>query len=203
MSLAFHWFLPTYGDSRNLVAGGHGTAMHGDRPATLRYLRQICAAAEDQRFRGGAHAHRIVVRGRLVDDGDADRGHRDTEIPGRLPARAAQPHPGRADGRDLPAALGRTAAAQCRHRRRTARAAGLRGFPGQGVALRAHRRVPARGAATVDLAGAGDLRRRPHSRRGRAAEQPARPDTRGVLRRIVGGRRAGRGQVLRRLPHLG
>ena len=50
MSLAFHWFLPTYGDSRNLVAGGHGTAMHGDRPATLRYLHQICAAAEDNGF---------------------------------------------------------------------------------------------------------------------------------------------------------
>ena len=50
MSLAFHWFLPTYGDSRNLVAGGHGTAMQGDRPATLRYLRQICAAAEDNGF---------------------------------------------------------------------------------------------------------------------------------------------------------
>jgi alkanesulfonate monooxygenase len=50
MSLAFHWFLPTYGDSRNLVAGGHGTSMHGDRPATLRYLRQICAAAETNGF---------------------------------------------------------------------------------------------------------------------------------------------------------
>ena len=52
MSWAFHWFLPTYGDSRNLVAGGHGTAMHGDRPATLRYLRQICAAAETNGFEG-------------------------------------------------------------------------------------------------------------------------------------------------------
>ncbi|HTX97760.1 MAG TPA: LLM class flavin-dependent oxidoreductase [Mycobacterium sp.] len=50
MSLAFHWFLPTYGDSRNLVAGGHGTPMSGDRPATLRYLRQICAANEDNGF---------------------------------------------------------------------------------------------------------------------------------------------------------
>ncbi|WP_025738084.1 LLM class flavin-dependent oxidoreductase [Mycobacterium genavense] len=50
MSLAFHWFLPTYGDSRNLVAGGHGSSMHGDRPATLRYLHQICAAAKDNGF---------------------------------------------------------------------------------------------------------------------------------------------------------
>src|ERR1700748_2204024 len=38
MSLAFHWFLPTYGDSRNLVAGGHGTSMSGDRPGTLKFL---------------------------------------------------------------------------------------------------------------------------------------------------------------------
>jgi alkanesulfonate monooxygenase len=50
MGLAFHWFLPTYGDSRNLVAGGHGTAMHGNRPASLRYLHQICGAAEDNGF---------------------------------------------------------------------------------------------------------------------------------------------------------
>ncbi|WP_406230700.1 LLM class flavin-dependent oxidoreductase [Nocardia sp. NBC_01009] len=50
MSLSFHWFLPTYGDSRSLVAGGHGTFMSGDRPATLRYLNQISAAAEDNGF---------------------------------------------------------------------------------------------------------------------------------------------------------
>ena len=52
MGLAFHWFLPTYGDSRYLVAGGHGTSMHGDRPATLSYLRQVCAAAETNGFEG-------------------------------------------------------------------------------------------------------------------------------------------------------
>ncbi len=50
MSLTFHWFLPTYGDSRNLIAGGHGTAMAGDRPATLRYLNQVAAAAEQAGF---------------------------------------------------------------------------------------------------------------------------------------------------------
>lgn len=48
--LHFHWFLPTYGDSRDLVAGGHGTFMSGDRPATLPYLRQIVAAAEHNGF---------------------------------------------------------------------------------------------------------------------------------------------------------
>lgn len=50
MTLSFHWFLPTYGDSRNLVAGGHGTAMSGDRPASLRYLNQIAGAAEENGF---------------------------------------------------------------------------------------------------------------------------------------------------------
>src|SRR5246127_4161560 len=52
MSLSFHWFLPTYGDSRNLVAGGHGTHMTGDRPASLRYLNQIAGAAEENGFEG-------------------------------------------------------------------------------------------------------------------------------------------------------
>lgn len=49
-SLSFHWFLPTYGDSRNLIAGGHGTSMSGNRTATLRYLNQVGAAAEDNGF---------------------------------------------------------------------------------------------------------------------------------------------------------
>ncbi|MBX6767576.1 MAG: LLM class flavin-dependent oxidoreductase, partial [Actinomadura rubrobrunea] len=55
MTLTFHWFLPTYGDSRYIVGGGHGLdagAAVGDRPATLRYLGQIVAAAEDLGFEG-------------------------------------------------------------------------------------------------------------------------------------------------------
>ena len=50
MSLTFHWFLPTYGDSRNLIPGGHGLSMRGDRPATLAYLNQVAAAAEQAGF---------------------------------------------------------------------------------------------------------------------------------------------------------
>ena len=50
MSWRFHWYLPTYGDSRNLMAGGHGSGMSGDRPATLKYLNQIGAAAEANGF---------------------------------------------------------------------------------------------------------------------------------------------------------
>ena len=50
--LRFHWFLPTYGDARTLIPGGHGTNMHGERPGTLHYLNQIGAAAESNGFEG-------------------------------------------------------------------------------------------------------------------------------------------------------
>ncbi|MBT0567532.1 LLM class flavin-dependent oxidoreductase [Williamsia sp. CHRR-6] len=50
MSLHLHWFLPTYGDSRNLMAGGHGSTMTGDRTADLRYLKQLAGAAEINGF---------------------------------------------------------------------------------------------------------------------------------------------------------
>ncbi|MFF5720717.1 LLM class flavin-dependent oxidoreductase [Streptomyces buecherae] len=55
MSLTFHWFLPTNGDSRHVVGGGHGTpvtAAGGDRPPTVGYLTQIARAAEDLGFVG-------------------------------------------------------------------------------------------------------------------------------------------------------
>jgi alkanesulfonate monooxygenase len=55
MSLDFHWFLPTYGDSRFIVGGGHGLAAGtagGLRAATLTYLGQIVRSAEELGFVG-------------------------------------------------------------------------------------------------------------------------------------------------------
>ncbi|RLL65674.1 LLM class flavin-dependent oxidoreductase [Streptomyces sp. Z26] len=55
MPLTFHWFLPTNGDSRHVVGGGHGsptTASGRDRPPTVAYLGQIARAAEDLGFVG-------------------------------------------------------------------------------------------------------------------------------------------------------
>ncbi|WP_306187998.1 LLM class flavin-dependent oxidoreductase [Streptomyces sp. MK5] len=55
MSLTFHWFLPTNGDSRHVVGGGHGTPVTtagGDRPPSIGYLTQIARAAEDLGFTG-------------------------------------------------------------------------------------------------------------------------------------------------------
>jgi alkanesulfonate monooxygenase len=55
VSLTFHWFLPTNGDSRDVVGGGHGTAVTAsgrDRPPTVGYLSQIARAAEELGFVG-------------------------------------------------------------------------------------------------------------------------------------------------------
>ncbi|WP_185975975.1 LLM class flavin-dependent oxidoreductase [Mycolicibacterium sp. 018/SC-01/001] len=55
MSLTLHWFLPTYGDSRLIVGGGHGTpagAAHSDRDASIDYLASIVRAAESFGFTG-------------------------------------------------------------------------------------------------------------------------------------------------------
>ncbi|GGZ00735.1 LLM class flavin-dependent oxidoreductase [Streptomyces poonensis] len=55
MSLTFHWFLPTNGDSRDVIGGGHGTpatTTGRDRPPTVAYLSQIARAAENLGFVG-------------------------------------------------------------------------------------------------------------------------------------------------------
>jgi len=53
MSVKLHWFLPTYGDSRSIVGGGHGVPTEsagGLRDATVGYLSSIARAAEDFGF---------------------------------------------------------------------------------------------------------------------------------------------------------
>ncbi|MHC5261394.1 LLM class flavin-dependent oxidoreductase [Streptomyces sp. UC4497] len=54
-TLTFHWFLPTTGDSRHVVGGGHGSTpgtAGGDRPASVEYLGQIARTAEQLGFEG-------------------------------------------------------------------------------------------------------------------------------------------------------
>lgn len=55
MALTLHWFLPTYGDSRFIVGGGHGLPAglaSGDRRASIGYLASIVRAAEEFGFTG-------------------------------------------------------------------------------------------------------------------------------------------------------
>jgi len=54
-SLRFHWFLPTNGDGRDIVGGGHGVATGAAgaiRPASVKYLGQIARSAEQLGFEG-------------------------------------------------------------------------------------------------------------------------------------------------------
>lgn len=53
MTVKLHWFLPTYGDSRLIVGGGHGApagTAGGDREASIDYLASIVRAAESFDF---------------------------------------------------------------------------------------------------------------------------------------------------------
>ncbi|HEY0812359.1 MAG TPA: LLM class flavin-dependent oxidoreductase [Pseudonocardia sp.] len=55
MPITAHWFLPTNGDGRHLVGGGHGVATGSAgaiRPAAIGYLAQISRAAEGLGFVG-------------------------------------------------------------------------------------------------------------------------------------------------------
>lgn len=57
MALTFHWFLPTQGDSRGVVGGGHGADVVSSsawqtREPSLEYLNQIAQAAERLGFEG-------------------------------------------------------------------------------------------------------------------------------------------------------
>jgi alkanesulfonate monooxygenase len=54
-TLRFHWFLPTNGDGRDIVGGGHGVtpgAAGAIRPPTVGYLGQIARSAEQLGFEG-------------------------------------------------------------------------------------------------------------------------------------------------------
>lgn len=54
-TIAFHWFLPTSGDSREIIGGGHGAtpgAVARRREPTVAYLGQIASAVEQLGFVG-------------------------------------------------------------------------------------------------------------------------------------------------------
>jgi alkanesulfonate monooxygenase len=55
VTLTFHWFLPTNGDGRDIVGGGHGVATGAAgaiRPPSIQYLGQIARSAEQLGFAG-------------------------------------------------------------------------------------------------------------------------------------------------------
>src|SRR5712664_3940935 len=108
MALTFHWFLPTNGDNRNIVGGGHGTPAFvaaGDRSASTAYLGQIARSAEQLGFVGA-----LTPTGAWCEDAwlsTATHGRLGTaEVPGRIPSRPGLTHAGGTDGLHLSATVG-------------------------------------------------------------------------------------------------
>ena len=207
MTLTFHWFLPTYGDSRFIV-GAAGTACPpgcrsapGRRPSPT--SARSPATAEQLGFVGALTPTGTWCEDAWLTTAMLSRGHRAAEVPRRLPARADLPDAGRADGRDLPAALRRAAAAQRGHRRRGARAAR--------ATATTSTRTPATPAPTSSSTSSrgswdgapGRLHRRAPAGRGRDGRPRARPACRRSTSAGRRGRRTGRRQARRRLPDLG
>ncbi len=127
---------------------------------------------------------------------------RAAEVPGRLPARLPLPDARRPDGVHLPAAHRRTAAAQCRHRRRKPRAAAYGDFLDKdaryrrtGEFLSVVRELGTARASTCtgSICGVEEAR----------LSRPPEPVPRGVLRRLLPGGRRGRGPARRRTLTLG
>ena len=196
MPLTFHWFLPTYGDSRDIVGGGHGVAAGaagGARPPSIAYLGQIARSCRAARLRRGAHPDRRLVRGRLADHRDAQRGTERLKFLVAFRPGLDLTDAGRADGLDLPAAL--AAAGCCSTSSPAARSQeqrAVRRLPRQGRPLRPRRRVPRRGARrcggarpSTSTASTCGSRARAGARAGAGAAD--------LLRRVVAGGGAGGG----------
>ena len=122
MALHFHWFLPTNGDGRDIVGGGHGVATGSAgaiRPASLGYLGQVARSAEQLGFEAaltptGAWCEDAwLVTGMLTEVTESPRSPT-AEFHRRLPPGSHITHAGRADGSDVPAILVRSPAARMR-----------------------------------------------------------------------------------------
>ena len=203
MTLAFHWFLPTNGDSRYLAGGGvrPGVAS-GDRRASLGYLSSIVRAAEEFGFTGA-----LVPTGAWCEDAwlTAAMLARESERlaflvafrPGLLsPTLAAQMAatftlhaPGRLLLNVVTGGEPHEQRAYGDHLAKDDRYARCAEF------LAIVRRLWA--GETVDRP------RRPPARRGGAAAAAPRAGAAAVLRRLVRPGRPGRRRARRRLPHLG
>ncbi len=179
------------------LAGG-GQARHPELPQPDR------AGGRRARLFRHAAADGQVVRGFLGGGVGHDPADAAGAVPGGGAAGAVGAVHDRAHGGHLRPAVGRAAAGQRGHRRRSGRARRRRRVPRPHRALRGDRRVPAR-VAPHDGGRDGGLRRHASQQQGRppAVSAGAAALSAAVFRRLLGGRPAGRGRARRRVPHLG
>ena len=205
MTLSFHWFLPTYGDSRHIVGGGHGLhtgTASGARPATLAYLGQIARSAEQLGFVGA-----LTPTGAWCDDAWLATAML-AEVTERLKFLIAF-RPGLLS----PTLAAQMAATYQRHSRgrlllnvvvggEPHEQRALRRLPRQGRPLRPCRGVPPRSSRICGRGRRWTTRASTCASRARL-EPHARPAAADLLRRLLAGGRAGGGASRRRLSHMG
>ena len=68
-TIDLHWFLPTGGDSRDVLPAADGNR----RAPTVEYLAQVARAADTPRLRRAPDPVRHAVRGRVAGHGGAHR----------------------------------------------------------------------------------------------------------------------------------
>ena len=95
----FHWFLPTAGDSRDVV--GVGDDAHRRAP-TIDYLASVARTAEALGFEGVLTPTGTWCEDAWVVTAALLRRDHATEVPGRVPSRVRVADAGRPDGGDLP-----------------------------------------------------------------------------------------------------
>ncbi len=206
MSLQLHWFLPTYGDSRLIVGGGHGTpagSAHSDRDASIDYLGSIVRAAESFGFTGA-----LIPTGAWCEDAFVTAALLARETTSLAFLVAFRP------GLVSPTLSAQMAATFARHapgRLLLNVVVGGEAHEQRAFGDHLDKDAPLRARATSSStwsAGCGTgetvtLRRQAHPGRGGRARDAAEPGAAVVLRRQLRGRRPGGGAARRRVPDLG
>ena len=174
----------------------------GHRPD---YTRRFARAHEDAGFDRVLIGYASVAARRHPGRRLRRRAHRAARLPGRAPARLRRADPRRPHVRHARPVQRRPDRGAHHHRRQRRRAAPRRRLPGQGRALRAHRRVPRHRQAGLDRPPAVQLRRQVLPGRGLISPASSRRRSRdqAVLRRLVRGGLPGRRQARRHVRAVG
>ena len=107
MTIHLHWYLPTNGDSREIVGSGDdshlsvGPSASRIRPPTIAYLGEIARTAELLGFEAVLTPTGTWCEGRLDHHRRPDSADHPTEVPGCVQARLHLTHPRRAPGGDF------------------------------------------------------------------------------------------------------
>ena len=126
--ITFHWFLPTSGDSRDIIGGGHGATpgvVAHRRDPTVAYLGQIAGAAEQLGFVGALTPTGALCEDAWLSTAMLCAATQRLKFLVAIRPGALLPDACCTDGCHLPTPVGGKTPDQCRYWWGTGRAAGL------------------------------------------------------------------------------